>query len=196
MSPKLRKLVPDEALFRRRAGGETLRDLAPDYGVTHTTLARFFARPEAARELQRVKRLIRAEQREAEAARRAEERAQRTAERPVKQQPLQTSSAADPPAAGEAPPAQPGSGRPIRTPTRVALPRPVGPAPTRQGFSGFLDRKDAERAARVGRAPGQSRNSFLEPREFLEHQVQLAKVDGDRERIEEAERILREWDAQ
>ena len=60
----------------------------------------------------------------------------------------------------------------------------------------MLDRKDAERAARVGRAPGQSRNSFLEPREFLEHQVQLAKVDGDRERIEEAERILREWDAQ
>ena len=190
MSPKLRKLVPDEALFRRRAGGETLRDLAPDYGLTHTTLARFFARPEAARELQRVKRLIRAEQREAEAARRAEERAQRTAERPVKQQPLQTSSAADPPAAGEAPPAQPGSGRPIRTPTRVALPRPVGPAPTRQGFSGSLDHKDADRAARVGRAPGQPANSALEP-----HQVQLAKVNRNPEREAIARQALADWDA-
>ena len=195
MSPKLRKLVPDEALFRRRAGGETLRDLAPDYGVTHTTLARFFARPEAARELQRVKRLIRAEQREAEAARRAEERAQRTPERPVKQQPLQTSSAADPPTAGEAPPAQPGSGRPIRTPTRVALPRPAGPAPTRQGFSGFLDRKDADRAARVGRAPGQPANNPLEPREWLLHQVQLAKVNRNPEREAIARQALADWDA-
>ena len=63
MSPKLRRLAPDEALFRRRAGGEPFRDLAPDYGVSHTTLGRYFARPEAARELKRVKRLILVEQR-------------------------------------------------------------------------------------------------------------------------------------
>jgi hypothetical protein len=117
VSPKLRRLVPDEALFRRRAGGEPLRDLAPDYGVWHTTLGRFFARPEAARELKRMQRLIRAEQREAEADRRAEERTQRAARRRVTQQPVPVSSAAEAPpaAAGEARPAQPDSGRPIRT---------------------------------------------------------------------------------
>jgi len=112
---------------------------------------------------------------------------------------VHASSAAEPPAAaaaGEARPAQPGSGRPIRRRNSVALASTAGPPPAREGFSAFLDRKDAERAARMGPAPGQPRNSFLEPRECLEHQVQLAKVDGDRERIKEAERILREWDAQ
>src|SRR6266508_2613099 len=53
--------VTDEALFRRRAGGEPFRDLAPDYGVRHTTLSRYFARPEAAKELKRMERLLRAE---------------------------------------------------------------------------------------------------------------------------------------
>jgi hypothetical protein len=197
VSPKLRRLVPDEELFRRRAGGEPLRDLAPDYRVCHTTLGRFFARPEAARELKRMKRLIRTEQREAEAERRAEERAQRAARRRVKRQPAQVSRAADPPpaAAGEARPAQPGPGRPIRRPTSVALPNAAKPAPAREGFSGFLDRKDAERAARVGRAPGQPANSPLEPREWLVHQVQLAKVNRDPEREALARQALAEWDA-
>ena len=35
----------DQALFRRRAGDEPLRDLARDYDVQHTTLVRYFARP-------------------------------------------------------------------------------------------------------------------------------------------------------
>jgi hypothetical protein len=155
--------------------------------------------PEAAKELQRIKRLILVEQREAEADRRADERAKRAAQRRGKQQPVHASSAAEAPqaaAAGEARPAQPGSDRPSRRRNNVALPETDQPPPAREGLAGFLDRKDADRATRFGRAPGQSRNSSLEPREFLEHQVQLAKVDGDRERIEEAERILREWDAQ
>ena len=66
---RLRRLVPDAELVRRRAAGETLRALAADYGVAHTTLARYFARPEVASQLRRQARALRAEQR---AARRAE----------------------------------------------------------------------------------------------------------------------------
>jgi len=65
----LRRLVPDRELVRRRAAGEPLRSLAADYGVAHTTLARYFARPEVASQLRRQARALRAEQR---AARRAE----------------------------------------------------------------------------------------------------------------------------
>jgi hypothetical protein len=43
---RLRRLVPDEALFERRVAGESLRVLAPDYGVVHSTLSDFFRRPE------------------------------------------------------------------------------------------------------------------------------------------------------
>jgi hypothetical protein len=48
---RLRRLVPDLALPRRRAAGESLRRLARDYGVAHTTLAPRFARPEVAGQL-------------------------------------------------------------------------------------------------------------------------------------------------
>jgi hypothetical protein len=48
---RLRRLLPDPELVRRRAAGETLRRLACDYGVAHTTLGRWFARPEVARQL-------------------------------------------------------------------------------------------------------------------------------------------------
>jgi len=66
----LRRLVPDGELLRRRAAGECLRSLAADYGVEHTTLGRYFARPEVARELRRQARALRAEQ---QAARRDEQ---------------------------------------------------------------------------------------------------------------------------
>jgi len=43
--PRLRRLVPDAQLLRRRAAGQPLRALASDYNVAHTTLSRYFARP-------------------------------------------------------------------------------------------------------------------------------------------------------
>jgi len=55
----LRRLVPDEALISRRAIGETLRRLARDYDVSHTTLSRYFQRPEIAKELRAHQRLQR-----------------------------------------------------------------------------------------------------------------------------------------
>ena len=170
----------------------------PVWGVWHTTLSRYFARPEAAQELKRMERLIRAEQREAEADRRAEERAKRAAQRRVKRQPVHAGSAAELPpvaAAGEARPAQPGSGRPIRRRNSAVLPISAEPPPARQGFSGFLDRKDAERAARVGRAPGQPATSVLDPDEWLDHQEQSARVDGDDARLAEVARLRAEWEA-
>ena len=71
-SRRLRRLVPDEALFNRRAAGEPLRVLAPDYGVAHSTLSRHFRKPEAKLELREARRRLRAERR----ARGAEERDQ------------------------------------------------------------------------------------------------------------------------
>ena len=47
---RLRKLVPDAELIRRRAAGEPLRELASDYDVVHTTLGRYFKRPEVAKQ--------------------------------------------------------------------------------------------------------------------------------------------------
>ena len=62
----LRRLVPDPALITRRAAGEPLRRLAEDYGVSPSTLSRFFARPEVAEEL-RLQQLKLQEQRADEA---------------------------------------------------------------------------------------------------------------------------------
>jgi hypothetical protein len=61
--PRLRRLVADLELLRRRAAGEPLRMLASDYAVAHTTLARFFARPEIKRRLREVGQELRAERR-------------------------------------------------------------------------------------------------------------------------------------
>lgn len=55
---RLRRLAPDSKLIARRAAGESLRALASDYSVTHTTLARFFARPDVAKELHRARRTV------------------------------------------------------------------------------------------------------------------------------------------
>jgi hypothetical protein len=56
---RLRRLAPDPAMIRR-AAAENLRTLALDYGVAHTTLARYFRRPEVAAQLQNARRLARA----------------------------------------------------------------------------------------------------------------------------------------
>jgi hypothetical protein len=82
----LRRLVPDAELVRRRAAGETLRVLAADYGVAHTTLGRYFARQEAARQLREAGQSVRAERRAAATRRAAERRAERAIRRRAKEQ--------------------------------------------------------------------------------------------------------------
>jgi hypothetical protein len=52
----LRRLVPDSELIRRGAAKEPLRSIAADYGVSHTTILRYFKRPAVARQLLRAKR--------------------------------------------------------------------------------------------------------------------------------------------
>jgi hypothetical protein len=73
---RLRRLEPDAELVRRRAEGETFRELCGDFGVSHTTLSRYFARPTVARQVSWARQLVRAEQQAAEdrwrAARQAE----------------------------------------------------------------------------------------------------------------------------
>jgi len=79
---RLRRLVPDAELIRRRAAGETFGELAPDYHVWPTTLSRYFARPGIAKQVKQAEQLLRAEQRAAEARWRAEQKAEREARRP------------------------------------------------------------------------------------------------------------------
>jgi hypothetical protein len=54
MARALRKLSPDSALFRRRARGESLRNLARDYDVEHTSLSRYFRTEQGARRLRQA----------------------------------------------------------------------------------------------------------------------------------------------
>jgi transcriptional regulator with XRE-family HTH domain len=82
----LRRLVPDGELVRRRAAGETLRELAAGYGVSHTTLGRYFARPEIARQLKEAGRLVRRERQTAAARRAAERRLEGEVRRQAKEQ--------------------------------------------------------------------------------------------------------------
>jgi hypothetical protein len=83
---RLRRLVPDDDLFRRRASGESARSLAPDYGVVHTTLLDFFKRPEGVRGVRQAEKQLRAERR-ADADRRAAEwRLEQDARRRAKEQ--------------------------------------------------------------------------------------------------------------
>jgi len=69
---RLRKLVPDRELLRRRLAGEPLRELAADYGVAHTTLGRYFERPEVKAQLSELRQQLRREQRALAATRAAE----------------------------------------------------------------------------------------------------------------------------
>ena len=83
---RLRKLVPDAELIRRRAGGEPLRELASDYGVEHTTLGRYFERPEVAKQVRQAAKQLRAEQRAAAARRSAERRLEQEVRRKAREQ--------------------------------------------------------------------------------------------------------------
>src|SRR4051812_4052248 len=74
----LRRLFPDEALVERRAAGESLRALADDYGVAHSTLLRYLRRPEVVLELREARRRL--------PARRKEARAQRASERQLERE--------------------------------------------------------------------------------------------------------------
>ena len=83
---RLRKLTPDPELFRRRAAGATFRQLALDYGFSHTALSRYFARPEARKQFRQAEQLVRAERRSGAARRVAEQRAEREVRRKARRQ--------------------------------------------------------------------------------------------------------------
>jgi hypothetical protein len=74
---RLRKLVPDRDLIRRRAAGEPLTELASDYGVAHTTLSRYLERSEVARQLQEAAQERRVTERASGACRSTERRIER-----------------------------------------------------------------------------------------------------------------------
>jgi hypothetical protein len=83
---RLRRLMADEKLLRRRAAGEPLRQLAGEYDVAHTTLCRYFARPEVKEQLKKVVSQLRAEQRRLTARRAAERRLERQVRRRAEEQ--------------------------------------------------------------------------------------------------------------
>jgi hypothetical protein len=85
-SRPLRRLVADVDLVRRRAAGESLRSLAADYAVVHTTLSRYFARKDAAADLRAARGVLQAEDRAAKARRVAERQIERTVRRQAKQE--------------------------------------------------------------------------------------------------------------
>jgi hypothetical protein len=83
---RLRKLFPDQELIRRRAADEPLRDLACDYNVVHTTLGRFFERPDVARQLRQARQELRAGERALASRRSAERRLEQEVRRKAKEQ--------------------------------------------------------------------------------------------------------------
>ena len=83
---RLRKLVPDAELIRRRAADEPLRTLASDYNVVHTTLSRFFERPDLARQLRQAQQELRAGQRALARRRSAERRLELEVRRKAKEE--------------------------------------------------------------------------------------------------------------
>jgi len=83
---RLRRLVPDAELIRRRAAGETLRELASEYEVAHTTLGRYFERPEVRKQLKQASEQLRAAERVAAARRAAERRQEQELRRKARKQ--------------------------------------------------------------------------------------------------------------
>ncbi len=139
---RLRRLVPDPELVKRRAAGEPLRELARAYETAHTTLSRYFRRPEVVKQLQQAAQLIRAEQRAAETRQRAEQKAERKARRHAKRPPSEASPRRDEPEHAE-------------LPAPTALRRPASDAIVRLGRAGsHPDRRD-ERDAHVTANPEQ-----------------------------------------
>jgi hypothetical protein len=121
---RLRKLVPDAALIRRRAAGEPLRDLALDYDVAHTTLLRYFERPEVATQVKLAERQLRAERRVAADRRAAERRLEREVRRKALEQ-----AAREHKKAGVA---------------RTAIPKTMSrPRVARSEYEAWLDERDA-----------------------------------------------------
>lgn len=119
---RLRKLVPDQELIRRRAADEPLRELASDYNVAHTTLGRFFERPDVARQLRQARQELRAGERALANRRSAERRLELEIRRKAKEQ-----------AATELEQARAGAG--ITEHARRRRPR--------TGYEGWLDERDA-----------------------------------------------------
>jgi hypothetical protein len=83
---RLRRLVPDAELFRRRLAGEPLRALAGDYGVAHTTLGRYFERADVKAQLRQARQQLRAEQRALVVRRAAERRLEQEVRRKATEQ--------------------------------------------------------------------------------------------------------------
>jgi hypothetical protein len=83
---RLRKLVPDGELIRRRAAGEPLRELGSDYDVAHTTLGRYFERPEVKKQLRAAAKQLRTAQRALATRRSVEGRAEQEVRRKAKEQ--------------------------------------------------------------------------------------------------------------
>ena len=83
---RLRRLVPDAELIRRRAAGEPLRALESDYGVSHTTLMRYFQRPDVAKQITHAARQLRAEERALADRHSAERRLEREVRRKAREQ--------------------------------------------------------------------------------------------------------------
>jgi len=105
-----------------------LRELAPDYDVTHTTLGRYFERPELAKQLRQAAEQLRAEQRAAAARRSAERRLEQEVRRKAREQ-----AAAEREQARRA-----GAAVAERTSRR---------GPARSSFEAWLDAHDARRPA-------------------------------------------------
>jgi hypothetical protein len=83
---RLRRLVPDAELIRRRAADEPLRELASDYNVSHTTLSRFFERPDVASQLRQTRRERQAGERALARRQSAERRLEQDVRRKAKKQ--------------------------------------------------------------------------------------------------------------